>query len=149
MRDVIERFRYRFQLWHRERREDLFGMPRTDPRRLREYTDERSPDKSNDPTYRAVIIESTPRFVLRSIGVYFGVIIILAQLYRVVLSYFPSARSTVSILFIVLVSFWTLGMILGTLDFCRRRKAYRDEATKSSSKSLEPTTGRCTEKVQG
>ena len=65
MGDVIERFRFRFQLWHRERREDLFGMPGTDPRSLREYAVERSPDKSNDPTYRAVMIESTPRFVNR------------------------------------------------------------------------------------
>jgi hypothetical protein len=137
MGDVIERFRFRFQLWHRERREDLFGMPGTDPRSLREYAVERSPDKSNDPTYRAVMIESTPRFVIRSVGVYFGVIIILAQLCRVVLGYFPSARSAVSIVFVVLVGFWTLGMISGTLDFCRRTKAYRDEATKSSNQSLQ------------
>jgi hypothetical protein len=50
MRDVIERFRYRLQLWQRERREDLFGMPRNDPRSLREYADERSPEKENDPS---------------------------------------------------------------------------------------------------
>ena len=30
MGDIIERFRYRFELWRRERREDLFGVPRTD-----------------------------------------------------------------------------------------------------------------------
>jgi len=108
-------------------------MPRADPRSLREYTDERSPDKSNDPTYKAVIIESTPRFVIRSVGVYFGVIIILAQLCRVVLGYFPSARFAVSIVFIVLAGFWTVGMILGTLDFCRRRKTYQDEASKTSN----------------
>ncbi len=142
MRDVIDRFRYRFQFWHRERREDLFGMPRSDSRTLREYTDEHSPDKANDPSYRAVIVESTPRFVIRSVGVYFGVIIILAQLSRMVLGYFPTARSAVSIVFLVLVGFWTLAMILGTLDFCRRRKAYRLEATPSSNQPLQPTAGR-------
>ncbi len=141
MRDVIERFRYRFQLWHRERREDLFGMPRSDRRSLREFTAERAPDKSNEPSYRAVIIESTPRFVIRSVGVYFGVIIILAWLCRVLLGYFPFARSAVSIVFLFLVGFWTVGMILGTLDFCRKRRAYRQEAIRSSNQSLQPTAG--------
>src|SRR5438552_18241672 len=123
--DVIERFRYRFQLWHRERREDLFGMPRTDRRSLREWEAERlhttEPDKMNDPSYAAVVVESTANFVVRSIGVYFGVIIILAQLCRWLVSYFPSTRSAVLIVFLVLVGFWTLGMILCTLDFCRKR----------------------------
>ena len=142
MREVIDRFRYRFQLWHRERREDLFGMPRSDPRSLREYTDERSPSKANDPSYRAVITESSSRFVIRSVGVYFGVIIILAQLGLLVLGRFPSARSAMLIVFLVLVGFWTLGMILGTLDFCKKRKAYREEATRSSNQTLQPTAGR-------
>jgi hypothetical protein len=142
MSELIERFRYRLQLWHRDRREDLFGMPRSDPRSLREYTDEHSPDKANDPGYRAVIVESMPRFVIRGVGVYFGVVIILAQLCRVALAYFPSARFAVSIVFLVLVAFWTFGMVLGTIDFCRRRKAYWEEVTKSSNKSLEPTAGR-------
>jgi hypothetical protein len=142
MSDLIERFRYRLQLWHRERREDLFGMPRSDPRSMREWDAERSPDKSNDPNYGAVITESTSRFVLRSVGVYFCVIIILAQLCRIALSYFPSARSIIPIAFFVLVAFWTFGMILGTLDFCGRRKAFRQEATRSSNQSLQPTTGR-------
>ena len=31
MRELIERFRYRFELWRRDRREDLLGIPRTDP----------------------------------------------------------------------------------------------------------------------
>jgi hypothetical protein len=137
MREVIDRFRYRFLLWHRERREDLFGMPRNDPRSLRDYTDDRSPSKANDPSYRAVITESTSRFVIRSVGVYFGVIIILAQLSRLVLSLFPSARSAVFIAFLALVGFWTLGTVWSTLDFCKKRKAYREEATKSSNPAIQ------------
>jgi hypothetical protein len=31
MKELIERFRYRFELWRRDRREDLLGVPRTDP----------------------------------------------------------------------------------------------------------------------
>jgi hypothetical protein len=31
IQDIIERFRYRFQLWRRERQEDLFGLPRNEP----------------------------------------------------------------------------------------------------------------------
>jgi hypothetical protein len=89
-----------------------------------------------------VVVESTPKFLLRSVGVYFGVVIILVQLCRVALGYFPSARSAVSIVFLVLVAFWTLGMVLGTVDFCRRRKTYRGEAAKSSNQSLQPTAGR-------
>jgi len=100
---------------------DLFGMPRSDPRSLSEYTDERSPSKANDPSYKAVITESTSRFVIRSVGVYFGVIVILAQIGRLVLGRFPSARSAVFIAFLALVGFWTLGMILGTLDFCKKK----------------------------
>jgi hypothetical protein len=56
LRDVIERFRYRFEIWHRERREDLFGMRRTDPRSLREYTTEQSSLSSSQ--------ESEPRIRL-------------------------------------------------------------------------------------
>ena len=142
MREVIDRFRYRFLLWHRERREDLFGMPRSDPRSLREYTDERSQSKANDPSYRAVITKSTSRFVFRSVAVYFGIIIILAQLGRLALGRFPSERSAVFIVFLMLVGFWTLGMILSTLDFCKKRKAYRKEATRSSNQTLQPTADR-------
>ena len=47
MRDIIERFRYRFQLWHREQREDLVGVPRSDSRTIREYAaEQRSPRMS-------------------------------------------------------------------------------------------------------
>lgn len=51
MHEVIERFRYRFDLWRRERREDLFGPPRSDspeePDYLSNFSDTDEPPKVN------------------------------------------------------------------------------------------------------
>ena len=145
IQDVIERFRYRFELWRRERQEDLLGLPRNDPRSLRQYRAERSAPhrwfKQGDPKYQVILTESTPRFVIRIVGVYFAIIFIAAQLFRLIGGFIPEVRFGVGISLVVFIGLWTLLSISTTIDFCRRRKAQR-EATTSSNKSLQPTAGR-------
>jgi hypothetical protein len=138
MRDVIERFRYRFELWHRERREDLFGTPRTDS--------PHEPDHASryaDPKYAAILSESTPRFVGRIVGVYFGIIIIAAQICRFVSGFSPSARLALAIGFLTFVALWTLGSILGVVGFCKARKARRETAINSSTEAQLTTSRPC------
>ena len=150
MRETIERFRYRFELWRREEREELFGVPRTDPCTLREYSAatfasrsaERWSSRLSDPKWVLLLTESTWRSVVRSIGVYLGVIIIAALLCRLVVACFPAAQFAAFILFLVLVGLWTLVTIPGEIDFYRARKGFRDGAIKSSNHALQPTAGR-------
>jgi hypothetical protein len=146
MRETIERFRYRFELWRREQREDLSGEPRTDPRSLREYRAEKSAERwssrLSDPKWVLLLTESTWRSIVRGIGVYLGVIIIASMLCRLLVTCFPAAQSTAFILFLVIVGFWTLLTIPGEIDFYKTRKGFQDGAIKSSNQTLQPTTGR-------
>ena len=135
--DVIERFRYRFQLWRREQSEDWLGPPGT---HLPDFFDHTSVYAK--PKYAVLLTESTPRAVVRSVGVYFGIIIIAAQIFRLVAGLLPSARFVLSIGFLVFVGLWTLGLILSTVSLYKARKAHRDEANKSSNQSLQPTADR-------
>jgi hypothetical protein len=128
IRDLIERFRYRFELWRRERREDLFGTPRSQPPEERDYTSYYS-----DPKRAVLVTESTVRSIGRFVWVYFGVIIIMAQICVVIDRWMPSARFAVGVTFLVLVSVWTLGAISVHIDIYKARKAYRQNATKSSN----------------
>jgi|SRR6266403_3067040 len=137
MREIIERFRYRFQLWRREQREDLLGPPGT---HLADFFDHTSVYAK--PKYAVLLTESTPRAVVRSVDVYFGIIIIAAQICRFVAGFLPSARFVLSVGFLVFVGLWMLGMIFSTVDLCNARKAHPDEATKSSNQLLQPTASR-------
>jgi hypothetical protein len=148
--ETIERFRYRFELWRREQREDLSGEPRTDPRSLREYRrDNRAKESSErwsarlgDPKWELLLTESMWRSVVRAIGVYLGVVLIAALLCRLLVACLPTAQFTSFILFLVLVSLWTLLTIPGEIDFYRARRNFRDGVIKSSNQALEPTAGR-------
>jgi len=140
IRDIIERFGYRFELWRREQREEHFGTPRTGP-----------PDYVSHYTDRnrtVLLAESTSRSVGRSVWIYFGIIIVLTQLCRIVGGLFPSTRFGLAISLLVLVSFWTFGAILYHLDLYKARKQYRQQqATKSSNQSLQLTAARRDEPV--
>jgi hypothetical protein len=133
MSDVIERFRYRFRLWRRGRREGSFWRPSTGPEALARW---------EDPKYRRLVTESTPRFLVRVFAVYFGILIIAAQICRFVAGLVPSIRSDLLVIFIVFSCLWTLFDIFSTIDLCIARKAHRKGASKSSNQSLEPTAGR-------
>jgi hypothetical protein len=90
MRDIIERFSYRFQLWHRERREDLFGSAR--------LPDVKIYSKS----------ESVPKMVVRHLSVYFGGIIIATGIGRIIVGFAPAAAFPIFVILAVLLLFWTL-----------------------------------------
>jgi hypothetical protein len=146
IRDIIERFGYRFELWRREQREDLSGEPRS----LRAWRRERRARKSaevwsarlSDPKWVLLLEESTWRSSVRSVGVYLGFILIAALLCRLFVACFPASTFGAFILFIVLVSMWTLVTIPGEIDFYRVRKRFRDGAIKSSNQALQPTADR-------
>jgi hypothetical protein len=123
IRDVIERFRYRFDLWCRERREDSFWRP---------STDRESASRWDDPKYRVLVTESTSRFLLRSFGTYFGLLIIAVQICRLVGAFIPSIRFPLSVFFVVLWCFWTIIDVLSTIDLYKARKVHREQLSKSS-----------------
>ena len=124
MSDLIERFRYRFDLWRREQREDSFWRP--EPTVL----DLGPASKWNDPKYRALLTESTSKFVLRGFGVYVGGLMFSTAMARLILRYAPTAQFTALVALLVLVSFWTLFSVSSAINIRNKRKAYREQATR-------------------
>ena len=122
MRELIDRLRYRFVLWRRERREDLFGAPGGDP-----YEEARDTSHYHDPRNVAIITESTPRFVVRFAIVLFGGIAILAVIDCLVAVLWPPARHAADIIVVVLVAVWTIGIGFTMLDMCKARRMQRNK----------------------
>src|SRR4051794_3513908 len=111
MRGILERFRYRFQLWRRDQREDWVGAPDTHLPNFREYRDDataRHKIKWEEPKYQAMLTESTPNFIVREVSVYFGVVIILSGIARLIDKFIPAAHGAVAVAFLGLVSMWTV-----------------------------------------
>jgi hypothetical protein len=125
MREILERFRYRFQLWQREQREDRFRAGPTDPR-------EPSRDISHyrDPRNTAIITESTSRFAVRVAAVFLSGIAILAVIDSLVAMTWPSARHAVDIIVLVFIGVWIIGVAFTVLDMCNARQIRRDKAHK-------------------
>jgi hypothetical protein len=120
MSELIERFRYRFELWHREQREGAFGAPSGDS------TSERDDAaRYGDPKFAVILTESTSRFVVRFVGVYFGGIFIAAQIFRLIAHNVPSAGAGIRIAFLVIAAIWTLGSVSSAVSLSLARKAHR------------------------
>src|SRR3977135_2524076 len=101
IRDVIDRFRYRFQLWRREQREEYFGPPRTGPPEEQDYVE-------HFAKHPHLVPEST--FV--SIGrrsAFFSFAALVAYICFWIGRFFPVLRFTVGVVFIVFFCVWTLG----------------------------------------
>lgn len=126
MRDIIERFRYRFELWQRERREDLLGVPRTEPLG-------HPPTKWDDPKYQAILTESTPKFVCRVLVVYVTMTLIAAQVGGLLARFVPSSRYPLLVALIIFVCGWTLLSIFVIFNLARARKRRRGHLTAQSS----------------
>ena len=124
MRGLIERFRYRFQLWRREQREDSFWRP--EPTVL----DLGPASKWNDPKYRVLLTESTSKFVLRVFGLYFGGLMFSTAIARLILRLAPTAQFTALVVLLILVSFWSLFSVSSVINLRNKRKAYREQATR-------------------
>ena len=123
MRELIDRLRYRFVLWRRERREDLFGTPGGDA-----YEEARDTSHYHDPRNAAIITESTPRFVVRFAIVFFGGIAILAVIDCLVAVLWPPARHVADIMVVVFVAIWSIGTGFTMLDMCKARRLHRSKA---------------------
>jgi len=125
MRELIERFRYRFGLWRREKGEDLLGTPGIEP--LKD-----SPDISHyrDPRNAAIITESTSQFVLRGAIVFLGVILIFGVIYAIIASLWPAAYHAAGIIMVILMGLWSIAFGFTMLDMCKARRMHRDEAEK-------------------
>ena len=135
MRDVIERFQYRFELWRREWREDLFGAPRPESPQEVDYVSHFA-----DPKHSILLTEPTLRSVGRSGVTYFGVIAIAAQILAVIASFIPLARFTLGIVFLVFVGIWSLVFSFVEIDLRKAREQYRkQQASKSTKQASTPT----------
>src|SRR5690242_12287700 len=109
MRDLIDRFRYRFQLWWREQREDFTGQPAR-------LADLGEPSIWDDPKYEVLLAEPTHSFIVREASLYVGVILIVSNISFLIDKFFPGARHAVGVTFIVLVGVWTLLTALMIID---------------------------------
>jgi uncharacterized membrane protein YcjF (UPF0283 family) len=89
MRDLIERFSYRFHLWLREQRGDFRGADGTRP---------------IAQIYRKD--ESIPQMVIRHVGVLFGGVIVLTGIGRIIDTFAPKAAFAVFVVLVVLIPFW-------------------------------------------
>ncbi len=89
MRDLIERFSYRFHLWLREQRGDFRGADGT---------------RAIAQIYRKD--EPIPQMVIRHIGVLFGGIIVLTGIGRIIDIFAPKAAFAVFIVLAILIPFW-------------------------------------------
>ena len=138
IRDVIDRFSYRFEFWRRERCEDLFGTPRTRSAEEPDYISHFS-----DPKRHVLLTESTFVSIGRAGAAYFGIIALFAYVCVLIVSFVPSLRFPIGIVFVVFVSLWSLMAIFFEIDLRKARKQYRQrEATKSSNMAMQLTAGR-------
>jgi hypothetical protein len=127
MSEIIERFRYRFQLWRREQREDWRSPPGT----------HLLPDTEDDPDSPIGKLarrpESISTMLIRSIGVYFCIIIILAQIGRLIGTFVPAARFAIFVVFAALACLWTLMSVTFTVSLYRAKKRLQARGDKSSN----------------
>jgi hypothetical protein len=124
LRDVIERFRYRFELWRRERREE-WGGTREKPVPISDGGRDEDPCQSIPPQKRIILTDPTPRFVLRTLVPYLAILVILVLGCRLLGIFVPVLAYACSIAAIILAILWTLTTALGTTHICKQRREYR------------------------
>jgi hypothetical protein len=124
LQDVIERFRYRFELWRRERGADWKGAT---GERVSTFSDEKPEDswQSVPPEKRVILTDSTPRFVVRTLVPYLAILVILVLGCHLLGTFIPVLAYACSIAAIILGIFWTLTIALGTTHICKQRREYR------------------------
>jgi len=99
MRDIIERFAYRYELWRKERYDDT-------PREVKIYSKN----------------ESIPRMAIRHIYTWLIGIGILTGIGRIVVIYFPAIAFGVFITGLLLLALWTFGAITVFIGELRAKK---------------------------
>ena len=124
MNELIERFRYRFELWRRERREDLYGLADGPVVELHNKN------------------EAVPLMAFRYVGALFSIIIIISGLSRLIGRHFPTARFAIGVVAVCVASFFGLAIIVAFVqEWNAKRKASADAST-PSNQSLERTADR-------
>jgi hypothetical protein len=144
IRDVIQRFSYRFRLWRREQLEDYaISIPRADtdkPDYLSYYIEH--------PKYMELVTESTLKSIGRIFGAYFGVLILASQLCFFIARSVPATRLVLGVVFVAFTGLWTLSTIFGEVRLRKARRQYREQqAIKSSNQALQLTADRRDEPV--
>ena len=127
MSEIIERFRYRFQLWRRERHEDSMWSGKR-PELSPGPRDRQAPDdswRSIAPKNRVILMGSTPRFIVRTLVIYFAILLIVVASCLLLGTFVPPLRYVCLIASIVLGTIWTLMNVLGTTHILKQRKEYR------------------------
>ena len=122
LQDVIERFRYRFELWRRERRAEWSGekpVPISDGERREDSW------QSIPPQKRVILTDPTPRFVLRTLVPYLAILVIFVLGCRLLGTFVPVLAYACSVAAIILAILWTLTTALGTAHICKQRREYR------------------------
>src|SRR5438105_14743655 len=128
MRELIERFGYRFQLWTQEREGDHLGAGETRP-----------PVK----IYRKD--ESVFQMVVRYVGVTAMSITIFAIIGRNIIRFFPRAAFAVGVTLAIFIPLWILcGLTVFIAEF-KAKKEVAAQNNKSSNQSMQPTAGRSDE----
>ena len=124
LEDVIERFRYRFELWRREQGADWKGPT---AERVSASSEENPEDswQSVPPEKRVILTDSTPRFVVRTLVPYLAVLVIVVLGCRLLGTFVPVLAYACSIAAIILAILWTLTIALGTTHLCKQRREYR------------------------
>jgi hypothetical protein len=124
LQDVIERFRYRSELWRRDQGADWKGPT---GERLPASSEEKPEDswQSVPPEKRVILTDSTPRFVVRTLVPYFAILVILVLGCRLLGTFVPVLAYACSIAAIILAILWTLTTALGTTHICKQRREYR------------------------
>jgi len=126
MREFIERLRFRGHLWWRERREDYVASPGN-------YLPDYGSPVYDESNCGVLVTESAPRFVIRSLSLYFGVIFIFALLLWLLIAFAPSTARVAGIVLLLLMCLWTLFNVFATVGLCKARKAHRSKAAKLTS----------------
>jgi hypothetical protein len=119
LQDVIERFRYRFELWRREQGAD---WKRPTGERVSASSEEKPEDswQSIPPEKRVILTDSTSRFVVRTLVPYLAILVILVLGCRLLGTFVPLLAYACSIAAIILAILWTLTSVLGTTHFVSR-----------------------------
>ncbi|SRR6266478_3117619 len=124
LQDVIERFRYRFELWRRQQGAD---WKRPTGERVAASSEEKAEDswQSVPPDKRVILTDSTPRFLVRTLVPYLAILVILVLSCRLLGIFVPVLAYACSIAAIILAILWTLTIALGTTRICKQRREYR------------------------
>ena len=123
MSDVVERLRYRFQLWRRSQREDWVGPPGTHLPDLRDYI---PPDSPGALTARK---ESVATILFRGVFRYALVVFVLREAARLLTRWAPNWRSDIGTLLVVLVCLWTIVVVFCVAVQLKVKKMYTADRT--------------------